>query len=229
MRGLSYPSPLMVAPAPGIIGGDNPDNPHFQRLAYDTDKAKQLLADAGYPNGFEVSMDCPNDRYVNDEAICTAVVSMLAKVGVKVNLLAQPKAKYFPKILAPNLDTSFYLLGWTPGSFDSWNVLHNIEGCPRKTDDSAIWAEDDRNSISRGKFNLGGYCNPKVDALADQILVETNVEKRASLIQQAWEITTSEIAHIPLHQQSVAWGVSDGVVVKQRADNQFAWRHVTVQ
>jgi peptide/nickel transport system substrate-binding protein len=224
MRGLSEPSAMMVAP--GINGGGNSK---FKRLAYDPAASKKLLADAGYPNGFETSMDCPNNRYVNDEAICQAVVSMLAKVGVKVSLLAQPKAKYFPKILAPNLDVSFYLLGWTPGSFDSWNVLHNLHGCPRKSDTSGIWAKDDRGSISRGKFNLGGYCNPKVDALSDKILSETDAKKRDAMISDAWTMTIGDIAHIPLHQQALAWGVRDNVTLKQRPDNQFAWRHVMVK
>ena len=91
----------------------------FKRPAYDPAEAKKLLAEAGYPNGFEVTMDCPNDRYVNDEAICQAVTAMLSRVGIKINLLAQPKAKYFAKILVSGgYDTSFFLLGWTPGSFD---------------------------------------------------------------------------------------------------------------
>ena len=110
MRGLSNPSALMVGP------GVNGFSDGFKRPSHDPAKAKQLLAAAGYPNGFEIGMDCPNDRYVNDEAICQAVVSMLAKVGVTVKLNAQPKAKYFPKVLAPKLDTSFYLLGWTPAA-----------------------------------------------------------------------------------------------------------------
>ena len=75
-------------------------------------------------------MDCPNDRYVNDEAICQAVVGMLARIGVKVNLMAQPKAKYFAKVLKPGgFQTSFYLLGWTPATIDLQNVLHDIMGC----------------------------------------------------------------------------------------------------
>ncbi len=216
MRGLSTPSALMVAPAPGINGGDDPKNPKFSRLPYDPKAAKKLLAEAGYPNGFEVGMDCPNNRYVNDEAICTAVVAMLAKIGVKVNLLAQPKAQYFAKVLAPKLDTSFYLLGWTPGSFDSWNPLYNLHGCYSKETGS-------------GKFNLGRYCNPEVDALTAKILTETDDAKRNALIQQAWKITLDDIAYIPLHQQAVAWGVSDRVSVKQRPDNQFAWRHAVVK
>ena len=174
------------------------------------------MADAGYGDGFEVGMDCPNNRYVNDEAICTAVVSMLAKVGIKVNLLAQPKAKYFAKVLAPKLDTSFYLLGWTPGSFDSWNPLYNLHGCYS-------------TESGRGKFNLGRYCNPKVDALTDKVLVETDAAKRTAMIHEAWNMTTDDIAYIPLHQQAVAWGVSDKISLAQRADNQFVWRHVMVK
>lgn len=216
MRGLSSPSALMVAAAPGINGGDNPKSPRYQRLEYSVAKAKALMSEAGYGDGFEVGMDCPNNRYVNDEAICTAAVSMLAKIGIKVNLLAQPKAKYFAKVLAPKLDTSFYLLGWTPGSFDAWNVMYNLHGCYSK-------------ESGRGKFNLGGYCNAKVDELTDKVLVETDAAKRSAMIYEAWDMTTNDIAYVPLHQQAVAWGVSDKVKLAQRADNQFDWRHVTIK
>ena len=93
----------------------------------------------------------------------------------------------------------------------------------------AIWAKADRGSISRGKFNVGGYCNPKVDALTDKILSETDQAKRDAMIEQAWTMTIADIAHIPLHQQALAWGVRDGIDLKQRPDNQFAWRHVMVK
>ncbi len=208
MRGLATPSAMMVAP--GIVGF----NTAFKRLPYDPGKAKQLLAEAGYPDGFAVTMDCPNDRYVNDEAICQAVVSMLAKVGVKVDLLAQPKALYFGKILAPKLDTSFYLLGWQPDSFDSWNALFNLINCP----------ED-----KKGRFNLGGYCNHEVDKLTAEVLSETNQTKRNALLDKVWQITQDEIASIPLHQQALAWGVSDKITVKQRADDVFHWYHVDMK
>ncbi len=210
MRGLSEPSAMMVAP--GVHGGGNPK---FNRLEYNPAASKKLLADAGYPDGFEVGMDCPNDRYVNDEQICLAVVSMLAKVNIKVNLLAQPKAKYFAKILAPKLDTSFYLLGWTPSSFDSYNPLNFLHACQKET--------------GEGKFNLGRYCNPEVDTLKAKILSETDQAKRDALIEQAWTITIDDVAYIPLHQQALAWGVNDKVDLKQRPDNQFAWRHVMVK
>jgi peptide/nickel transport system substrate-binding protein len=154
-------------------------------------------------------MDCPNDRYVNDAQICEAVVGMLARIGVKIDLLAQPKAQYFAKILKPGgYQTSFYMLGWTPGTLDSHNVMYDIMGC-----------RDDPAS-PRGETNLGGYCNKMFDALTDQVLQETDVAKRDQLIKQAFEIANKDYAYIPLHQQALAWGVSKKLSVVQRADNE---------
>jgi peptide/nickel transport system substrate-binding protein len=202
MRGLSTPSALMIAPQLFALSKD------FTRPKFDPDGAKKLLAEAGYPDGFEVTMDCPNDRYVNDAAICQAIVGMLARIGVKINLLAQPKAQYFAKVLKPGgYQTSFYLLGWTPGTSDSHNVLYDILGC-----------RDDPKS-SRGEANLGGYCNKKLDALADKVLVEPDTTKRDLLIKEAFEIAAKDYAYIPLHQQALAWGVSKKLKVAQRADN----------
>jgi peptide/nickel transport system substrate-binding protein len=202
MRGMATPSALMIAPQLFTHSKD------LERPKHDPEAAKKLLADAGYPNGFEVGMDCPNDRYVNDEAICQAVVGMLARVGVKVNLMAQPKAQYFAKVLkSGNYNTSFYLLGWTPGTFDAHNVLHDIEGCR------------DNPQSSRGESNLGNFCNKQHDELTDKILVESNKEKRDQMIKQAFQITVDEYGYIPLHQQALAWGVSNKVKLPQRADN----------
>jgi peptide/nickel transport system substrate-binding protein len=202
MRGLSTPSALMIAPQLFPLSKD------FTRPKFDPEGAKKLLTEAGYPDGFEVTMDCPNDRYVNDAAICQAVVGMLARIGVKVSLLAQPKAQYFAKVLKPGgYQTSFYLLGWTPGTSDSHNVLYDILGC-----------RDDPKS-SRGEANLGGYCNKKLDALADKVLVEPDTTKRDLLIKEAFEIAAKDYAYIPLHQQALAWGVSKKLKVVQRADN----------
>lgn len=210
MRGLATPVPLLIANEQYSGSGD------FKRWPYDPEAAKALLAEAGYADGFTVGMDCPNDRYVNDEAICQAVVSMLARVGVKVSLNAQPKAQYFAKVLAPGgYDTDFYLLGWTPSSFDSWNILTNLAGC--------------RDETGAGSpFNLGGYCNEKVDELAKQIVVETDTAKRDALIKDAYTIMTEETSHIPLHQQSLVWGKRKNIDIVQRPDNQvlFYWAKV---
>ena len=202
MRNQATPSALMIAPSLFALADD------FKRPPFDADRAKKLLAEAGYPNGFQVGMDCPNDRYVNDEAICQAVVSMLARVGVKVDLNAQPKAKYFAKILKPAYDTSFYLLGWTPSTSDSHNVLYEIIGC-----------RDDKTA--RGATNNGGYCNPKLDALTDRVLVETDTKKRDAMIKEAYQILADDWGYIPVHQQALAWGVSKKVKLTQRPDDQF--------
>src|SRR5450631_1669683 len=177
MRGLSTPSALMIAPQLFKLSGD------FTRPKFDPDGAKKLLTEAGYPDGFEVTMDCPNDRYVNDAAICQAVVGMLARIGVKIELLAQPKAQYFAKVLKPGgYQTSFYLLGWTPGTSDAHDVLNNIMGCR------------DDPKINRGEANLSGYCNKKVDEIAakefgyiplHQQALAWGVSKKVTLTQRA--------------------------------------------
>jgi peptide/nickel transport system substrate-binding protein len=211
MRGLSVPSALMVSPLLFPLAKD------FTRPKFDPDGAKKLLTEAGYPDGFEVTMDCPNDRYVNDAAICQAVVGMLARIGVKVNLLAQPKAQYFAKVLkAGGYQTSFYLLGWTPGTSDAHDILFQIMGC-----------RDDPKS-SRGQANLGGYCNKKVDEIATKVLVEPDTAKRDLLIKEAFEIVQKDYGYIPLHQQGLAWGVSKKLSLPQRADNQviFYWANI---
>ncbi len=209
MRNLSTPSAIMISPFLFSRADE------IERYPYDPEASKALLAEAGYPDGFTVSMDCPNDRYVNDEAICQAVAAMLARVGVKIDLNAQPKAKYFARILASGgYDTSFYLLGWTPGSFDSWNVLDNLMNC--------------RDESGAGSpFNIGGFCDEKVDKLTAEILTEIDPEKRDELIAEAFKISHDNAYYIPLHQQSLAWGVADNVQVVQRADNQFKFRFVT--
>ncbi|TMI99187.1 MAG: ABC transporter substrate-binding protein [Alphaproteobacteria bacterium] len=208
MRKAAVPSAIMISPLLFPLAKD------FTRPKADPAEAKKLLTEAGYPNGFEVTMDCPNDRYVNDEAICQAITAMLARVGVKINLLAQPKAKYFAKILVSGgYDTSFYLLGWTPGSFDSWNVLANMYRC-----------RDEKGA--GGNNNVGNYCNPKMEEYIKQILVESDTAKRDQLIKAAYQLgQEQDWGYIPLHQQALAWGVSKKVKVVQRADNQilFYW------
>jgi peptide/nickel transport system substrate-binding protein len=206
LRGMAAPTALMIAP--DLFSGAGA----FKRWPYDTAAAKRLLAEAGYPGGFEVVLDCPNDRYVNDEDICQAVSSMLARIGVRIRLNAQPKAQYFAKVGPPRYDSSFNLLGWTPGSLDSWNVLANLVAC-----------RDDKGK--GGTFNFGGYCNPQIDALARKILVETDPAARNRMIGEAFRLLHEDAGMIPLHQQMLSWGVAKGVHVIQRADGhiRFAW------
>ena len=208
MRGASKPTALMVGD--GVNGFDASIN---KRLPYDPDGAKKLMAEAGYADGFEVGMNCPNDRYVNDSQICQAVASNLAKIGVKVNLQAEPKATYFPKVL--RRDTSFYMLGWTPSTYDAHNVLQSIIHCPEEK--------------GAGQFNLGSYCNPKVDELTAKIQGETDNAKRNAMIKEAFKMHSDDIGHLPLHQQSLAWGVAKKVSLVQRADNMMPFRYMSVK
>ena len=206
MRDMAAPTALMISPLL-FSGADK-----LTRWPYDVAAAKQLMAEAGYPEGFELVMDCPTDRYVNDEEICQAVTAMLGRIGVKVTLNALPKAQYFEKVSPPKYDSSFNLLGWTPGSLDSWNVLANLVIC--------------RDAKGKGgTFNFGGYCNPKIDELTRKILVEQDTAKRDAMIGDAFRILHDDAGMIPLHQQALAWGVTKAMQVTQRADGhiRFAW------
>ncbi len=207
MRGASRPTGLLVGP--GINGWTAEQD---KRLPFDVEAAKKLLTEAGYPNGFEVSLNCPNDRYVNDGQICQSVAANLAKIGVKINLVAETKGTYFPKIL--RRDTSFYMLGWTPTTYDSHNALSSLTSCP-----------DDKGT---GQFNLGAYCNPKLDEVTKKIQSESDKAKRNELIKEAFKIHADDVGTLPLHQQSLAWGVSKKVELVQLADNfmYFKWMSV---
>jgi peptide/nickel transport system substrate-binding protein len=207
MRGMAVPSALLLSP---LLFEPMAS---VKRYPYDVDAAKKLMADAGYAEGFDLRMDCPNDRYVNDAAICQAIGGMLARINIKVTLNAQPKAKYFEFAgQTGGYDSSFNLLGWTPGSFDSWNVLANIIGC-----------RDEKGK--GGSANYGGYCNAKIDEMTTKIRAEGDKTKRDSMIKDAYSILYDEVGLIPLHQQSLAWGVSKKVEMVQRADNSilFMW------
>jgi peptide/nickel transport system substrate-binding protein len=210
MRGMSVNSALLISPLLFARAAD------FKRWPYDVAAAKSLMSEAGYAGGFAVEMDCPNDRYVNDEAICQAVAQMLSRIDIKVKLNSMPKAKFFEKAgSSKKYDSSFNLLGWTPGSFDSWNVIENIIGCR------------DANGKG-GLFNYGGYCNPRITELNKMILVETDTNKRDAMIAEAFNINHDEAGVIPLHQQALAWGVSKKVKIVQRADNQILFYWVTM-
>ena len=209
MRSQSRPTGLMYGP--GVNGFDaNADT----RYPYSPDAAKKLLADAGYPNGFGITLDCPNDRYVNDEAICQAVTAMLARIGVKVTLAAQTRLKYFAEISNPDYHTSFYMLGWTPSTYDAHNSLYNLLGT--------------RNGV-RGVFNDGGWSNKEFDDLLDKIAVETDKAKRQEMINAASKIAKDEVPAIPLHQQVLVWASRSNIDLVQPADDTFPLRFVTVK
>ena len=209
MRGASTPTGLMVAP--GIVGFDEELNEPY---AFDPDRSRELLDEAGFPDGFPVTLDCPNDRYVNDEAICSAIIPMLRRVGIDATLNAQTLSLHFNKIgAAENYNTSFYMLGWTPGTYDSLNTLQNIMTL---------------DGTGQGTWNSGRYTNPRVEELYDQIAVTVDPDERNALIREAFEIHKDDVGHLPLHQQALAWALrTDRVAhIEQRPFNDVDLRYV---
>ncbi len=207
MRGAATPVALLLPPQ---VNGF--DATLSKRLPYNVDAAKKLMVEAGYPAGFEVKMNCPNDRYVNDERICQAVAANLSKIGVKINLEAETKGTYFPKILSRN--TSFYMLGWVASTVDVHNVLYPIMSSPGEG--------------GRGQFNLGAYSNAKVDELTQAIGSETDLKKRNAMIHEALKIHQDDIGHIPLHQQALNWGMKKNIDVVQLPGNEMPWKFIKV-
>ena len=198
MRGLSKPSGAMT-PSPVQT------TPEIEkRFAHDPAASKKLLAEAGYPNGFEVTLDCPNNRYVNDEKICQALAAMWTKIGVNTKLVTLPRAQYFPKL--EKLDTSLYMLGWGGASTDAIFTLQPVLST--------------YNGKGDGDFNYGRYSDPKFDAIVAEVKVEMSPEKRLALIRRALEIQRSEIYHLPLHRQVIPWASRSNVDIPHRADNQ---------
>lgn len=199
MRGHAKAAGLMWSP--GITGYDAALD---QRPKYDPGAARALLREAGYPNGFALEMDCPNDRYVNDEAICTAVTAMLARIGVRVRLNVQPRGRYFAKIGPPGFNTDMYLLGFTPNTYDALEVLQNFLHTRQG---------------SLGELNFGGYSSPAMDEIIARIGSEPDPAERTRLIAEAAKRIQDDVAYIPLHQPHVAWAVRAGIELSQRADN----------
>ena len=209
MRGLSVPTAINL-PNPELAGIPKSMD---KRYPYDVNAAKKLLADAGYPNGFEVGMDCPNNRYINDERICQAVAGMLARVGVTIKLNAIPRAQYFPK--AQRLEVSFYMLGWGGGSVDAIFTLQPVL--------------HSRNDKGDGDYNWGNYKDPEFDALIDAAKQEIDAKKRQDLINKAMQRHHDQVFHIPLHLQVIPWASRSNVTAIHRADNWMQATWVTVK
>jgi len=201
-------------PTGGMTPSTLPSSPEIeQRLPYDQAKARQLLAAAGYPNGFEVTLDCPNNRYVNDEEICIAVAAMLTRVGIQTKVTTLPRATYFPKL--EKHDTSFFMLGWGGAVTDAQTTLSPV-----------LRSFDEKTG--NGSFNYGRYVNPRLDALIDAAAVEMNPEKRRQLVWDALKEHNAQFHHVPLHRQMIPWAMRSGVTVVHRADNVLNMESVRV-
>ena len=165
---------------------------------YDLKKAKQLMKDAGYEKGFSLTMMAPNNRYVNDAQIAQASASMLAKIGIKVDLKTMPKAQYWPEFDKCSAD--IMMIGWHSDTEDSANFSEFLTMTKDK-------------ETGKGAYNCGGYSNPKVDALVNQANAETDPTKRGEMLKEVEQILYKDAAFVPLHWQNLAWGAKSNIDV----------------
>ncbi|MBL0143022.1 MAG: ABC transporter substrate-binding protein [Betaproteobacteria bacterium] len=198
MRGQSVPTGAMVPARGSSYASLEP-----RLLPYGPERAKKLLAEAGFPQGFETQLLCPNNRYVNDERICTALAAMLARIGVKASLVLLPRAQFFQKV--DQTDFAIHLYGWGGAATDPGltlgPVLHSFDG------------------KGKGDFNSGKFRDSELDRLIERSDVEMDPAKRSALMEEALQRVRMNAYTIPLHRQMIPWAVRKGVTVFHRPDN----------
>jgi peptide/nickel transport system substrate-binding protein len=201
MEGLAVPAGNALSPS--VIGHD----PAVKPEAYDPEGAKKLLADAGYPDGFTVTLGTPNNRYINDEQVAQTVAQMLARAGIVVKVEAMPLSVYFGR--ARNREFGVSLLGWGARAADL--ALRSLAGTVHPDKGYGAW-------------NWGGYSNPGLDELIAQSLGAVDPAKREALARGASALAAREVAFIPLHYQVVTWAMKRNITYTARTD-EFTFAH----
>ncbi len=201
MEGLATPATNVVAP--GILG----HNDTLKLETYDPIAARKLLAEAGWPDGFGLTLHGPNDRYINDEQVVQTVAQMLSRIGIAVKVETMPVAVYFAR--ARKHEFSFALLGWGSNAGDF--ALRTLVGT---VNPDTGW----------GTWNWGRYSNPKVDALVQSSLANVDPKKRDAVSREAMAIAMRDHAVIPLHHQFASWAMRRGVRYTARLD-EFSYAH----
>jgi len=197
MEGLSEPTNNLV---PLRFFGFSPN---LKTIKYDPEGAKKLLAEAGYPNGFGLTVHTPNNRYVNDQKIVQTVAQMWSKIGIDVKVEGMPMAVYATR--ASKAEFSAGLLGWLAQTGESSSPLRSLLAC-----------HDAKAGF--GTFNWGRYCNPKVDEKLIQALSTLDDKARMGLLQEAAELAINDGGIIPLHNQVSTWATKKGLTYVARSD-----------
>ncbi|WP_170389558.1 ABC transporter substrate-binding protein [Ruegeria arenilitoris] len=203
MRGQSQPAGMI---APPFVNGWTAEMD--SESSTDVEGAKALLAEAGYPDGFSIRLDCPNDRYINDEGICQAAVGMLGQIGITVNLDAKPKAQHFP--LITDGMTDFYMLGWGVPTYDS-EYIFNFLVHGRESD--------------IGTWNGTGYDNDELDAKIESLASNTDLVARDQAIAEIWRVVQDEQLYIPIHHQVLNWGMAENLDINVDPEDQPMVKH----
>jgi peptide/nickel transport system substrate-binding protein len=197
MGGLAVPAGELLPP--GMFGA----RPDAAADAYDPDQAKELLAEAGYPDGFSLVIGSPNDRYINDAKIAQAVAQMFARLGINTEVDAMTASTFFSR--RNNFDFSVYLAGWGSGTGEMSSPLRALVATPDK-------------DKGMGGTNRGRYANPELDALIEQALGTVDDAEREKLLQQASKLAMDDYAILPLHFEVTPWAYRQGLVMEPRTD-----------
>jgi peptide/nickel transport system substrate-binding protein len=206
MRGNSVPTGVATPP---FVNGWTEELDAYP--APDLERARALMEEAGYADGFTVTLDTPNNRYVNDEAISQAVVGMLGQIGIRVTLASRPVAQHSP--LVTNGDTDFYLLGWGVPTFDSAyifnDLIHTKEG-------------------NYGAYNPSGYSNPELDEKIQSLGTQTDLEARDATIAEIWATIQEDRVLLPVHNQVLAYATKSNFTIDVHPENQPNMSNVTI-
>jgi peptide/nickel transport system substrate-binding protein len=204
LRGHAVPTGGFLSPR---VDGSPPELD--RRLPHDPARARALLAQAGYPDGFSVTLDCVNVAW--REAVCQAAAAMLTQVGIRTTLRVSPTNQFFPKL--SQATASFIEFGWTP-SPDAWASLN---GLFRSWDKTGL-----------GTFNAGRYSNPRLDALIDAMRNEPDLTRRRAMVAVALRIVGDELPFVPLYRRTVTWAMQKKVQAVQWPNDTIELRWVRV-
>ncbi len=206
MRGESIPLGTI---APPFINGYTEEMGKVPEV--DLEKAKAMMEEAGYGDGFSVTLHCTNDAFVNEEAICQAVSGMLGRIGIDVKLDVQPGGVQFPAIA--NGKTDFYVMGWGVSTFDSQYMFDNLVHS---------------RSNGRGAWSSINYVNADIDAKIESLGAEPDIEKRNATIAEIWDVVQEETFYLPIHNQMLARASAEKIGITPNLGNQIFVKNVTV-
>ncbi len=201
MEGLALPAANVVSPS--VFGHD----PAVKPEPYDPEGARRLLAEAGYRDGFRVTIATPNNRYINDEQVAQAVAQMFSRIGIETRVDAMPLSAYFGK--ARKREFGIALLGW--GSLAADLALRSLSGTTNAEKGYGAW-------------NWSGFSNPGLDSLIERSLGTVDAKEREAIARQASALAAREVAFLPLHYQVVTWAMKSNLSYLARTD-EFTFAH----
>ena len=205
LRGQAQPTGAFLSP---LVDGSPAELD--RRLPYDPARARLLLGEAGYPNGFSITLDCVNVAW--RENVCQAVAAMLTQVGIRTTLRSSPSNQFFPKLSQGT--ASFIEFGWT-ASPDAWNSLNGL------------FRSFDRSGL--GTFNAGRYSNARLDSLIDSVRTEPDLTRRRAMVSTVLRMVGDELPLVPLYRRTLSWAMARQVQAQQWPNDTLELRWVKLK